>query len=234
MGNIKMMVRTLQIRTLQISHRLKPQAILGMIAGGIIGSLVGSWPSVANAQEKFDNDVIQFEFNTIVEFEFLESNNAFQSTFGVVNLRTGQRFPLLAEIIPSDFDQPVNVPSDFADDVGLQNQDDFIGTPGNTVPDPFAEFEFEANVPYAFYLESTYNGRPAGIVFSTDAENPNRDRQARFEDNILGLADGGVVIRLDDTGALLVGQGQQDQDLDDFVVRAGGHLECPFTSQFGQ
>ncbi len=202
--------------------------------GAVAGGLASIWPGLSHAQERFDNDVIRFELDTIVEFEFLESNNAFQSTFGVIDLSTGQRFPLFAEVIPSDFPQVVNVPSDFEDDAGAQNQDDFIGTPGNTVPNPYAEFEFEANVPYAFYLESTYNGLPAGIVYSTDAENPDTGRLARFEDSITGLAEGGIVIRLDDTGALLVGDGQQDRDLDDFIVRAGGYLDCPFSTQLSQ
>lgn len=200
----------------------------GVIAA-VLGSVVSVVPIVAIAQdtqEQFDNDVVQFNVDTIVEFEFLESNNAYQSTFGVIDLSTGQRFPLIEEVIPSDAPQPINVPSDFEDDTGFSIRDDFPGTPGNAVPNPIAEFEFKANTPYAFYLESTFNGRPAGIVYSTDAENPSRGQQAQFENNIEALAAGGVVIRLDDTGSLLVSANQQDRDLDDFVVRAGGYLDC--------
>ena len=207
---------------------------LKFFVGAIVGGLVSALPTLAHAQERFDNGVIQFDFDTVIEFEFLESNNAYQSTFGVVNLSTRERFPLIEEVIPSNAAQSINVPSDFEDDAGLQNRDDFIGTPGNAVPNPLAEFEFEADVPYAFYLESSYNGQPAGIVYSTDTENPNDGQQVRFEDNISRLAEGGVIIRLDDTGSLLVGGGQQDRDLDDFIVRAGGHLACPFSDQLSQ
>ncbi len=196
------------------------------IVATVIGSLASTVPMMAIAQEQFDNTVVRFNVDTIVEFEFLESNNAYQSTFGVIDLSTGERFPLIEEVIPSDMAQPLNVPSDYEDDTGFNIRDDFPGTPGNTVPNPFAEFMFEANKPYAFYLESVFNGRPAGIVYSTNAENPNLEQQARFENNIEALAAGSVIIRLDDTGSLLVNTNQQDRDLDDFVVRAGGYLDC--------
>jgi hypothetical protein len=202
------------------------------IVAAVVGSLTSAVPMVAIAQEQFDNTVVRFNVDTIVEFEFLESNNAYQSTFGVIDLSTGERFPLIEEVIPSDMTQPLNVPSDYEDDTGFSTSDDFPGTPGNAVPNPFAEFMFEANTPYAFYLESSFNGRPAGIVYSTNAENPNLEQQASFENNIEALAAGGVIIRLDDTGSLLVSASQQDRDLDDFVVRAGGYLDCQFDTSF--
>jgi hypothetical protein len=179
------------------------------------------------AEERFSNGGIQFDVDTVIEFEFLESNGAYQSTFGVVNLNTGERTPLIREMKPSDRYQSVEQPSDFMDDTGLEDQNDFPGTPGNAVPQPLAEFEFRANTPYAFYLESIYNGQPAGIFYSTDGQNPGVNSRVRFDGGIAGLAANGVMVRWDDTGSLLVDSQAEDQDYDDFVLRAGGHLVCP-------
>ena len=180
----------------------------------------------AQAQDRFNPEGIQFEVDTIVEFGFLESNGVYQSTFGVINLETGEKTPLLVEVKPSDVPQPVQVPSDFMDDAGLENRDDFLGTPGNTVPEPIAEFLFEANTAYAFYLESFYEGQSAGILYSTDLRNGDRRSRVLFEGD---LANGGVILRWDDSGSVLVDAPRQDQDFDDFIVQAGGHLDCPYT-----
>lgn len=202
---------------------------LPLLMGAIASGVVFASPS-AQAQESFDNTSVQFETDTVVEFEFLESNGVYQSTFGVINLATGERTPLISEAKPSDVDQPVNVPSDYESDIGLEDRDDFIGTPGETVPQPLAEFEFRANTPYAFYLESFYQNRPAGILYSIDARNANNNQRVRLDGGLAGLASGGVVLRWDDTGALLVGGvAQSDNDFDDFVIRAGGHIACPFS-----
>jgi hypothetical protein len=183
------------------------------------------------AQEQFDTDAIAFEVDTVVEFEFLESNGLYQSTFGVINLETGERTPLIAEIKPSDALQSVNLPSNFQDYPNFQSQYDSLGTPGNAVPEPLAEFEFKANTPYAFYLESFYNGHSAGVVYSTSGQNLGGSDRIVFEGNtlegnIVALGNGGVVLRWDDTGSLLVQPAEEDRDFDDFIVRAGGHLDC--------
>ena len=194
-------------------------------------SILNSFPTPARAQERFDNNGILFEVDTIVEFEFLESNGAYQSSFGVINLETGEKTPLLVEVKPSDRSQNVNRPSDYQDDAGSGTQNDFKGTPGNTVPQSLVAFEFEANIPYALYLESSFNGRVVGLLYSIDDENPGRNQQVQFQGNLLELGEGGVVLRWDDTGSALVRNNEQDSDFDDFVVGIGGHLNCPFESQ---
>jgi len=198
--------------------------ILSLLAGGWIGTL----SPALQAQEIFGNSGIQFEQDTIIEFEFLESHGGYQSTFGVINLVTGEKTPLIEEVKPADFSQTILAPSDFSTDLGLGNDTDFLGTPGNAVPQPLAEFQFQANTPYAFYLESSYNGQPAGILYSTSTQNPGTNQQVLFEGGMPGLASGGVLLRWDDTGSLLVRENQQDRDFDDFVVRAGGHVACPY------
>lgn len=197
------------------------QFVIGAIAAGILGAFS---PSV-QAVEDFSNGGIKFDVDTVVEFEFVESRGAYQSTFGVVDLETGQKIPLLAEVKSSDNPQSVNTPTDYG---RVTSKPDFIGTPGNTVPQPFAEFLFKANKRYALYLESSYNGRPAGIVYSTDARNLASNLQSKFEGNLSALAKGGTVLRWDDTGTELVKKSQDDRDFNDFVIRAGGHLACPY------
>lgn len=208
----------------RMNHQAKwTGAFLGVLSGFLIAGTV----TPAQASDQFNNNAIQFDVDTVVEFEFVESNGVYQSTFGVINLNTGERTPLIAEIKPSDRTQPVNVPSDFTNDTPLNNRDDFLGTPGNTVPEPLAEYEFQANTPYAFYLESFYNGQSAGVVYSTSLQNSGGTTRIMFDGDVAALATGGVLLQWDDTGSLLVQPAQEDRDFDDFVVRAGGHLDCP-------
>ncbi|WP_017717434.1 hypothetical protein [Kamptonema formosum] len=136
--------------------------------------------------------------------------------------------PLIVEVKPSDVVQDPNRPSDYIDDTNTGRQNDFRGTPGNAVPQPLAEFEFKAKTKYSFYLESTYNGRPAGILYSTDFQNLNRRQQALFDGGMSGLSQGGTAIRWDDTGIV---KALEERDFDDFIVRLGGHLECPYQGQ---
>lgn len=190
-------------------------------------------PCVARAQEISENvvsnETMTFAEDTIVQFEFLQSNGAYQSEFGVVNLETGERTPLFVEVRPSDRDQSVVDPSDFAEDLTPSDADDFIGTVGTTVLERYAEFEFAANTPYAFYLDSTFRDRSAGTFFSEDAQNPNGEQHVQFEGGFEQLADGtGIFIRWDDTGALLVPQSNEDRDFDDFLVLMGGYLDCAY------
>lgn len=182
----------------------------------------------APAEDRFGSNGILFDVDTIVEFEFIESNGAYQSTFGVINLDTGEKIPLLVEVKPSDTFQTIERPSDYQDDTGKQSQNDFIGTPGNAVPDSLVEFEFKANTPYAFYLESYFNGRPVGILYSINTQNPGGNQQAKFEGNFSDLGNGGVLIRWDDTGSALIRSDLQDTDFDDFIIGIGGHITCPF------
>lgn len=194
----------------------------------------------ARGQASFDNQVVTFEVDTIVEFEFVISNGAYQSTFGVLELDENnniiRQVPLISEDVPSDFAQSVERPSDYQTDIEADESVDFRGTPGITVPEPFAEFLFEAGKRYAFYLESTFEGRDAGTVYSLDALNvPTVSPDSpgvqlfRFLGGLSELEDGtGILIDMDDTGAQLVRDTQQDRDFDDFRVVAGGNLSCPY------
>lgn len=195
--------------------------------GAIASSFLGFLTNPAQAQESFSTAGVQFNANTIIEFEFLESHGAYQSTFGVVNLDSGEKTPLLIETKPSDDPQPILRPSTYQSDIGASDRD-FLGTPGNTVPNPIAEFEFKANTRYAFYLESNYDGRPAGIVYSTELQQQNGTQLVQFDGGIEGLGNQGTTIIWDDTGSVLVRPNVADRDFDDFVVRAGGYLACPY------
>ena len=207
---------------MKINQMISP-ALISAIALGLFSIIT----TPLQALETFGNEGIQFELDTIIEFEFVESNGAFQSTFGVINLDTGEKTPLISEAKPSNKPQDISRPSDFQDDTGVSNQNDFLGTPGDAVPQPLAEFKFQANTRYAFYLESFYNGKPVGIIYSTNTENPNTRQQTEFNGGIDSLAKGGNLIRWDDTGIV---KAQQERDFDDFIVRVGGHQTCPSSS----
>jgi len=198
------------------------------LSAGVWGAAVT--PAIAQeaiALETLNNERVQFAEDTVVEFEFVESRGSYQSTFGVINLQTGEKTPLLEEVKPSDVPQPLVAPSSFTTDVGNATPYDFLGTPGNTVPTPLAEFEFKANTPYAFYLESFLNGRSEDTFYSASGRNPNQALRVQFGGGFDSLAAGGALLVWDDTGSLLVDAAEQDRDFDDFVVRAGGYLACP-------
>ncbi len=183
----------------------------------LIGTTLNTCSMNAIAAEIFSNDGIQFDVDTVIEFEFVESHGAYQSTFGVMNLATGEKMPLLSETKASDSDDPV-----------FNKKTDFLGTPGNAVPQPLAEFKFQAHTPYTFYLESTYKGRPAGIVYSLNIKNLGGNKQVIFDGDLAKMANGGTILRWDDTGSLLVSKDQDDNDFNDFIVRLGGHQACRY------
>ena len=70
----------------------------------------------AFAAEIFGNQGIRLDVDTVVEFEFLESNGSYQSVFGIVNMQTGEKFPLYGEVKGADALQPVAVPSDYQEE----------------------------------------------------------------------------------------------------------------------
>ena len=211
----------------------------------------------AIANDYVGNKGIEFEEDTIVEFEFIESHGAYQSTFGIIELDSCQtdiegaiifetcvKTPLLAETKPSDSYQTVFRRSTYEDNLNRAN-DDFIGTPGNTVLQPTTEFAFQAGERYAFYLESYYEGKLAGVVYSVDFFNTQNNRQALFNEELPAtqlasrrnipqsetnqfesLVSGGLLLRFDDTGSTLVKDEYQDVDFDDFVVGIGGYESC--------
>lgn len=179
-------------------------------------------PTQIIPEEMFDNNGVIFAVDTVVEFEFVRSYGAYQSTFGVRNEDTGEETDLISEAKPSDNPQDVNAASEFK----TEDPSDFLGTPGNTVPKHIAEFTFKAGNKYSFYLRSKYQGRVVGTLYSTDINNPNGNQQVRFEGDFLTLGNGGNLMRWDDTGSALVKKDKQDTDFDDFIIRAGGHQKC--------
>jgi hypothetical protein len=190
-----------------MSNRFKSAYRLGWAV--VAGAMIGSFAQSAKAAEDFNNNFIRFEKDVAVEFEFMESRGAYQSTFGVINLVTGEKTPLLAEVKPSD-DPSLTSP----------RSTDFLGTPGNTVPQPLNEFLFKAGQPYAFYLDSTYQGREAGTVYSSNNRNLNGQLQTKVGD-MSGLSSQGLAIEWDDTGSVL--SRRDDRDFNDFKVMAGGN-----------
>ncbi|MBV6622261.1 MAG: hypothetical protein KI793_04775 [Rivularia sp. (in: Bacteria)] len=185
-------------------------------------------PIQVQSQEFFDNSGVLFTKNTVVQFKFVRSHGAYQSVFGVKNESTGEEIDLIGEVKPSDlsmaqFEQALNKPSNgLTDDVN-----DFQGTLGNAVPLPgTAQFTFKAGNRYSFYLKSQFKGRNVGVVYSTDAKNFAGNQQAKFVGGFSALANGGVMIRWDDTNSQIPRVNQNDNDFDDFIIRAGGYEEC--------
>jgi hypothetical protein len=200
---------------------------LSILLGAIFGGFLTIIPTSVQALENFSNGGVQFDVDTIIEFEFVSAHGAYRSEFGVINLDTQEKTALIREVKPSDVFQTVTRPSSYKDDRDTNSNEDFLSTPGKAVPQPLAEFLFKANTRYAFYLQSFYNDRPVGILYSTDIQNPTSKQQTKFYGDLSALANGGTEIRWDDTGSALVRTNLQDTDFDDFTVRAGGHIACP-------
>ncbi|BAU14275.1 hypothetical protein_185 [Leptolyngbya sp. NIES-3755] len=171
-----------------------------------------------HAASLINNSGIQFNQDTTLESNFVESHGAYQSTFGVINLDTKEKTPLLVETRASDAQESIFKPSSRRSHLGTNT--DFRGTPGNAVPQSATQYRFRANQRYVLYLESSFNGRPTGILYSTDVLNPNREQQVQFAGGINDLCSGGITLGWDDTGSKLVrNRQQQDRDFDDFVVQ---------------
>lgn len=231
------------------------------ISLGVLG-LLNAMGTSAAAEDIIGNKGVRFDEDTIVEFEFIESHGAYQSTFGVIDLDTCEpgvggginfasctKTPLLSEVKASDsFDfNDVYRQSSYQTDLQAGRNNDFLGTPGNTVVDTIAEYKFKAKGIYVFYLESQFNNKPAGVVYTTNLINNNGNKQALFhaedlttqtvaqrraDDNFganefEALVNGGLLVNLDDTGSTLVKTGQEDADFDDFIVGIGGYICDP-------
>lgn len=189
---------------------------LGIVAGWVTTNL---FAQAYAADISIGSRSLQFNKDTTIESDFIESHGAYQSTFGVLNLDTNEKTPLLIEVKPSDSPAGVVRPSTRTNDASTQR--DFLGTSVGTVVKPIGRFTFKPNTRYVFYLESTYNGRPTGTVYSENSLNPNKEEQVAFTGNPTNLcAEGGTILTWDDTGSKLVRtRAQQDRDFDDFIVR---------------
>ena len=171
----------------------------GAIATTVFGSLVQS----ASAAEQFTNQTVQFDRDTIIEFQFLGSNNAAQSTFGVLNLATGEKVPLISEAR--------------AQDRPGKNR---AGTAGKAVRKPFAEYTFKSGTPYTLYLESTVKGKGTTTVYSVPDKNGGA-QLAKFDNDATALGTQGVKIGWND------GISGTGNSFNQFLVIAGGGIGCP-------
>jgi hypothetical protein len=183
------------------------------LAIGLMAALAVAVP--ARAADEISNNGLTFDVDTAIEFEFLESHGSYKATFGVIDLNSGDKTPLIKEDKAAD-----------SDDRNVNKASDFLGTPGNAVTQPKNAFTFKANTPYAFYLESrTGSGRVASIVYSTNARNVSGGQQAQMDKGFEGLSNQGVKISWDDK-ATSPGQERTAIDFNDFVVIAGGGCNC--------
>jgi hypothetical protein len=171
----------------------------GAIATAAFGTMVQS----ASAAEQFNNQAVQFDRDTIIEFQFLSSNNAAQSTFGVLNLTTGEKTPLISETRATD-----------------KPGKNFTGTAGKSVRKPFAEFTFKSGTAYTLYLESTLKGKPATTVYSAPDKNGGA-QLAKFDNDATALGTQGVKIAWND------GTPSKGSNFNQFLVIAGGGIGCP-------
>ena len=245
----------------KLRKMFKPHLTCLGMSFGVLG-LLNVMSLSAAAEDIVGNKGVRFDEDTTVEFEFIESHGAYQSTFGVIDLDTCQpgvggginfascvKTPLLSEVQASDsFDfNDVYRESSYETDLQAGRNNDFLGTPGKTVPNYLTEYEFEADRIYVFYLESQFDGKPAGVVYSTNLINNKGNRQALFNKENLttqtvaqrrnnsasdanqfnALISGGLLLNLDDTGSALVKTNNEDADFDDFIVGIGGYICNP-------
>ena len=183
----------------QISKFRKILIGCGAIATAVFGSMIQS----VSAAEQFNNQSVQFERDTIIEFQFLESNNPALSTFGVLNLATGEKTPLISKARAQD--KP-----------GKNHH----GTAGKAVRKPFAEFTFKSGTPYTLYLESTVKGKGTTTVYSVPDKNGG-SQLAKFDNDATSLGTQGVKIGWND------GISGKGSDFNQFLVIAGGGVGCP-------
>jgi hypothetical protein len=175
---------------------------LALATVAIASATFGGIVRPASAAEQFNNQTVQFDRDTIIEFQFLKSNNAAVSTFGVLNLATGEKTPLISEARAQD--RPGR---------------NYTGTAGKAVRKPFAEFTFKSGTPYTLYLESTIKGKGTTTVYSVPEKNGGA-QLAQFENDATALGTQGVRIGWNDGTSRRGGFNQ-------FLVIAGGGIGCP-------
>jgi len=139
----------------------------------------------------FGNSGLRFDQDTPLNFTFISSQGAYQSSLSAEGGTAPAPTLLFREIRPSDNGET----------------NDWFGSFGNAVTSPSGAnpvpFTFRANVLYNLLLDSGANG----TVSSSSPTN------ARFSGSD-PFAPGGVTVRFDDGGA------GPDGDFNDFVVRA--------------
>ncbi len=178
--------------------------------------------------ETFGTNGLKFVQDTNVEFTFIQSNGAFQSTLKLFEVGSSNTLTAVKTL--------------FAETKGSDDgwKNGWLGTCGNTVLNCTTYYTFQANKTYTLGLDSGANG----IVYSTTALNnfaPGGTQQAVF--NSFGsqgqpdttpfpIGDGGqfqaadplamvVKIGIDDRG------NNNDKDFQDFTVTALGTRSVP-------
>jgi hypothetical protein len=174
-----------------------------LIGCGAATAALGTLVQSASAAEQFNGQAVQFDRDTIVEFQFLSSNNAAQSTFGVLNLATGEKTPLISETRATD-----------------KPGKNYTGTVGKSVRKPYAEFTFKSATAYTLYLESSVKGKPSKTVYSAPDKN-NGLQLAKFDNDATALGTQGVKIAWND------GTSKKGSNFNQFTVIAGGGIGCP-------
>lgn len=199
------------------------ELLMTVMASGLFSALAAP----VQAQDSFGNQVIQFPEDTTVEFEFKESHGAYQSSLGIIDLETGQPVKVLfSEAKPYDEYGTGQTQQRTFGQNNIGTSLDFLGTVGGgTIQEQYAEFTFQANKRYAFYLESVSpTGQTRRSVLSTS------NLASVFDGSLDAGNRGGIVgtrVAWDDDGLPRAGK---DQDFDDFVIEAGGYLievNCP-------
>jgi hypothetical protein len=170
----------------------------------------------------FNTQSIQFEQDTAVKFNFLGSRGMFQSSLGIYHVQNSM--PTLIKTLFSETKRSDN---------GAQNE--WRGTPGNTVLDGEQVFTFLANRIYTLGLNSSYDGS----VYSNSTLNTGSGgsqqavfgapdlwndinigtttpfkKAGDFTDGLSALFNGGALISFDDRG------NGSDADFQDFTVSA--------------
>lgn len=206
-----------------VSKLLNRGIVASLSVIGICSALAAS----AQAQEALTNNAVQFSEDTIIEFEVTETNGFLQSTFGVINTRTGKKTPLFTESKP--FDAWTGQPPAARQPGGQRIYDDYRGTVaggsilnGEGQANPLVKFRFDAGTPYVFYLDSVnpYTKKVRTTLLSTDLNN------TRFVGN-LEAGEPGNPVTWEDTGLLTPVRVGNDRDYNDFNIIAGGFALSP-------
>ncbi len=202
--NLNLIVNTKTTANI-MANKFKTTTKIGIGLASI--ALTGLSAQAAQADE-FGNNAIQFDQETAVEFEAVESHGSYKASFGVIDLNTGAKTLLMKEEKAAD-----------SNDRAANKASDFLGTPGNSINPPKNVFKFQANTPYALFLESRNgSGRVVSTVYSVNNKNANGGLQAQFDKDFSGLSNQGVKINWADK----VKTGGSENDFNDFIVIAGG------------
>lgn len=212
--------------------RILSMAVAAAAGVGVLGSAAWAQVPADTQTDTLGNAANVFTEDTVVEFEFKETHGAYQASFGVINLDTGEQTVLFRETKPYDsFGTGQSEPASPGNN-NTGTPIDFLGTvQGGTIvngrgeANPLTEYTFRAGNRYSFFLESVSpTGQTRRVLRAVETN------VAQFQGGLDAGQSGditGTRISLDDQGLPKPGK---DTDFDDFVVEAGGYLitiPCP-------